>query len=84
MIFKKLKVLISKIMLGYDIDLDHISMTSTLKGDLGFSSISMLLMAIAIEEEFHVSISQLDGDTFVTVGDAYAYIEQALKKSKHN
>ena len=80
MILERLKNLIGNIMLGYDIDMDRITMTSTLKGDLGFSSISMLLMAIAIEEEFNISISLLDGNTFVTVGDAHTYIEQALEE----
>ena len=81
MILERLKILIAKVMLGYEIDLNRITMTSTLKGELGFSSISMLLMAIAIEEEFHISIKQLDGDTFATVGDVCAYIEQAQQEA---
>jgi acyl carrier protein len=82
MVLDKLKTLIGKVMQGYNIDLDAITMASTLKGDLGFSSISMLLMAIAIEEEFHITIHQLDGDTFLTVGDACDYIERALAAKK--
>lgn len=82
MVLDKLKTLIGKVMQGYNIDLDAITMASTLKGDLGFSSISMLLMAIAIEEEFRIAIHQLDGDTFLTMGDACAYIEQALEEKQ--
>ncbi len=82
MILERLKKLIGKVMLGYDIDLARVTPDSTLKGDLGFSSISMLLMAIAIEEEFHITIAQLDGDSLVTVGDACAYIEQKMAENR--
>ncbi len=78
MILERLKALIGRVMQGYDIPLEKISMDSTLKGDLGFTSISMLLMAIAIEDEFQITIRQLDGDGLITVGDACAYIERAL------
>ncbi len=80
MVLERLKTLIGKVMLGYDIDLDKVTLNSTLKGDLGFSSISMLLMAIAIEEEFCITIAHLDGDAFQTVGDVCAYIEGKLKE----
>ena len=78
MVLERLKQLIGKVMLGYDVDLDRVTPESTLKGDLGFSSVSMLLMAIAIEDEFHITIEQLDGNAFETVGDTCRYIEGRL------
>ena len=80
MVLERLKALIGTVMLGYDVDLDRVTPESTLKGDLGFSSVSMLLMAIAIENEFHITIEQLDANAFETVGDTCRYIEERLKQ----
>lgn len=78
MILERLKQLIGKVMKDHPIDLDAVTLDTTLGGDLGFSSIMMLIMAIAMEQEFGIEISQMDGSAFVTVGDVCGFIEKKL------
>lgn len=52
---------------------------SRLKTDLGFSSISMLYMVIAIEEEFDLRFDNVGSSDFSTLGDVVDYIEEKLK-----
>lgn len=51
---------------------------STLLGDLGMTSISLLYMAMATEEEFGIKFCNEDFATLITVGDVIACIQQKL------
>jgi len=80
MVLQRLKQLIGKVFKDHPVDLDAATTETTLGGDLGFSSIMMLIMAIAMEQEFGIEITQMDGNAFVTVGDVCAFIEKKLKE----
>ena len=60
------------------IDPAAITTDSTLLGDLGMTSISLLYMAMATEEEFGVKFLNEDFATLVTVGDVVACIERKI------
>jgi acyl carrier protein len=80
MVLQRLKQLIGKVMKDHPIDLDAVTNETTLGGDLGFSSIMMLMTAIAMEQEFGIEITQMDSNSFVTVGDVCGFIEKKLKE----
>ena len=52
--------------------------SSSLLGDLGMTSISLLYMAMATEEEFGIKFCNEDFATLITVGDVIACIERTL------
>lgn len=52
--------------------------SSSLLGDLGMTSISLLYMAMATEEEFGIKFQNEDFATLVTVGDVIRCIQQKL------
>ena len=52
---------------------------SKLVADLGFSSVSMLYMVIAIEEEMGIRFDNVGASDFETLGDVVTYIEAKLK-----
>lgn len=52
---------------------------SRLVADLGFSSVSMLYMVIAIEEEFDIRFDNVGARDFETLGQVIDYIEAKLK-----
>lgn len=52
---------------------------SNLMTDLGFTSVGMLYMVIAIEEEFGIVFDNIGASDFVTIGDVVDYIEAKLK-----
>lgn len=52
---------------------------SDLITDLGFSSVSMLYMVIAVEEEFNVRFENVGAADFRTLGDVVDYLEARLK-----
>ena len=60
------------------IDPAAITPDSTLLGDLGMTSISLLYMAMATEEEFGIKFNNEDFATLRTVGDVVACIESKL------
>ena len=51
------------------IDVDSLTCESTLKGDLDMSSVSLLYMAVALEDEFGIDFSKTDLGSMKTVGD---------------
>jgi acyl carrier protein len=53
--------------------------SSRLVADLGFSSVSMLYMVIAIEEEMNIRFENVGASDFETLGDVVNYIEAKLK-----
>ena len=52
--------------------------SSRLAADLGFSSVSMLYMVIAIEEEFGIRFDNVGASDFETIGDVVSYIGEKL------
>ena len=54
---------------GSDVDTSNVTPASRLKEDLGMNSISMLYVAIAIEEEFGIELTNSDLGSLITVQD---------------
>lgn len=52
---------------------------SRLVADLGFTSVSMLYMVIAIEEEFDVRFDNVGTNDFETLGQVIDYVEAKLQ-----
>lgn len=73
----RLKRVFSVIMPG--VSLDRVDMGTRLDADLGVDSISLLLLVIAVEEEFGLRFEKVGKDDFVTVGDVCGYIEGKVK-----
>ena len=59
--------------------IDQCTEASNLVADFGFSSVSMLYMVIAIEEEFGIRFGNVGASDFKTLGDVVDYIEARLK-----
>ena len=58
-----------------DVDATGIRDTTNLQKDLGISSIGMLYMAMALEEEFSIKFSNEDLMKLATVADVIACVE---------
>ncbi len=70
MIFKKLMKILKDVMPS--VDTDKVTQESELVRDLGINSLSMMLLALLVEEEFDIVF---EGDRqFVTVGEICDYI----------
>ena len=74
-ILEKLKN-IFKIVVNNGVDINSIKEESNIALDLGVNSIGQLYMAIAIEKEFDVDMSEVAPSTFKTVADVIDYIEK--------
>lgn len=61
-----------------DISADAIKLDANLREDVGVSSIGMLYMAVAMEEEFGIKFSNEDLKNVTTVADVIACIEGKL------
>ncbi|MGI6072573.1 MAG: acyl carrier protein [Lachnospiraceae bacterium] len=66
-----------EIIRGFDesIDVDSLNRDSSLEDDLDMSSISLLYLAVMLEEEFGVDFSNIDLEELKTVGDIIDLIE---------
>ncbi len=62
-----------------EIDPAGLSENSTLRGDVGMSSIAMLYMVMGLEEEFGIKFTNKDFEKMMTVGDVIACIEGKTK-----
>ena len=67
-----------QILSEYDetIDVDALSKESSLKDDLDMSSVALLYMAVAIEDEFGIDFSEIDLGKLVTIGDVIDAVEE--------
>ena len=74
-ILEKLKG-IFKIVVNNGVDVKSVTEESNIALDLGVNSIGQLYMAIAIEKEFDVDMSEVAPSTFKTVADVIDYIEK--------
>ena len=77
-IITTLKEIIKKTCPQKGIDLDKVSEESSLKEDLGLDSIEVIVIALAIENEFGIEFSDYDVNTFETVGNVITYIKEKL------
>lgn len=57
------------------VDAGKITEDTNLKGDLGLNSLQMVNMAVAIEDEFDIEISDREASDVETVGDVMRLIE---------
>ena len=60
-----------------NVDTSKITMDTQLQQDLGITSLSMLLLALAIEKEFNFRFDTVQ--PFKTVGEVVNYIEEKTK-----
>ena len=59
--------------------LDNVNESSRLVEDLGLMSISLIFMAISIEEKFQIELGDVSISDFNTVGDTIDHIQKCLK-----
>jgi len=59
---------------------DGITMSSTIKGDLGADSVDILQLLLTLEEEHGIVIPDEKLVKFETVGDIVKYLENTCKK----
>jgi acyl carrier protein len=75
MVFEKLKKIISE---QLEVDQSIISETSTITGDLGADSLDLVDLAMSIEDEFDIELSDDALEKIKTVSDLVAYIEDRI------
>jgi acyl carrier protein len=64
------------------VDAEEVVPTASFVDDLGADSLDTVELVMALEEEFHLEISDEDAEKIATVGDAVKYIESHLKEAK--
>lgn len=64
------------------VDAEEVVPTASFVDDLGADSLDTVELVMALEEEFHLEISDEDAEKITTVGDAVKYIDQHLKSAK--
>lgn len=74
MVFDKLKNIFEMVM--PQVDVSDIKMETVLASDLGVDSLSMLLLAVSVEEEFGIKFEP--ATKIDTVGDICDYVEGQL------
>ena len=72
-IFDKL-VNIFNIVINRGVDISKINFDSKIQEDLGVNSIGLIYLAVAIEEEFDVDMSNASLESFKTIEDVINYI----------
>ncbi len=55
-------------------DVDKMTLDAKIVNDLGVSSVGMIYLMVAIEEQFGIDMSDVTFNTFETVGDVVKYI----------
>lgn len=70
----KLKEIVSNFV---DIDFDEVNRDTKLLGDLGLTSLDLVMISDEIEKEFNVELPARLIGTIKTVGDLVDYIESA-------
>lgn len=72
MVFEKIKKIISE---QLEVDQTIITESATITGDLGADSLDLVDLAMSIEDEFDIELSDDALEKFKTVGDLATYIE---------
>lgn len=76
MIFDKLIAILQRV--KPNVDVSTVTMDSRLITDLGIDSLSMMLLAISVEDEFNIEFG--DDTNFNTVQELCDFIEKAQKQ----
>lgn len=76
MVYEKLLKIFKEVMYDTDVDFTQIKKTDLLLEDLALNSISMLLIAIAVEDQFGVEITTKSLLKLKTVEDVVKFIEE--------
>ena len=71
---EKLKEILGKVL--PEVDMSEVTEETKLVDDLGFDSLAMMMMALEIEDAFHIQFEELV--KFETVGDVCRYLEDRL------
>lgn len=58
-----------------EIDESIVTPEASLTSDLGAGSLDLVDISMAIEEEFHLEVSETSFDKFKTVGDIISFVE---------
>lgn len=74
-VFEKLLNVFS-IVVNRNVDASKITMDSKIVEDLGVNSIGLVYLAVAVEEEFGIDMTNVSLETFNTVGDVIKYIQK--------
>ncbi|MCF0143373.1 MAG: acyl carrier protein [Parasporobacterium sp.] len=74
---EKLKEIIAEI--DEETDVTGVTEDSTLTEDVGMSSITILYMAVALEEKFGIDLKEFNMENIKTVGDVIREIEKQTK-----
>ena len=56
-------------------DVDNMKMDAKIVSDLGVSSVGLIYLMVAIEEQFSIDMSDVTFNSFETVGDVVTYIK---------
>lgn len=56
-------------------DVDNMKMDAKIVSDLGVSSVGLIYLMVAIEEQFSIDMSDITFNSFETVGDVVTYIK---------
>ena len=75
MVLEKIKKIISE---QLEVDQSIISEGSTITGDLGADSLDLIDLAMSIEDEFDIELSDEALEKIKTVGDLAVYIEDRI------
>ena len=75
MVFEKIKKIISE---QLEVDQSIISEGSSITGDLGADSLDIVDLAMSIEDEFDIELSDEALEKIKTVGDLVSYIEDKI------
>ena len=74
-VFEKLLNVFS-IVVNRNVDASKITMDSKIVEDLGVNSIGLVYLAVAVEEEFGIDMTNVCLESFNTVGDVIKYIQK--------
>ncbi len=75
---ERLKKVLDNVFEG-EIDSSSVTEVSSLSDDVGMNSIGMLYMAMGIEQEFGVRLTNADLPDLITVGDLIRKVEEKQK-----
>ena len=75
MVFEKIKKIISE---QLEVDQSIISECASITGDLGADSLDLVDLAMSIEDEFDIELSDEALEKIKTVGDLVSYIEDKI------
>lgn len=75
MVFEKVKKIISE---QLEVDQTIITESATITGDLGADSLDLVDLAMSIEDEFDIELSDDALEKIKTVGDLATYIEDRI------